>query len=46
MSPFINNPEEIASWLGREANEQIKVDWKPSERITATASYVEENQIN
>ncbi|MFA5316380.1 MAG: DEAD/DEAH box helicase, partial [Dehalococcoidales bacterium] len=40
MSPFIPNGDEIGSWLGKDRNAQIKVNWKPSERITAAASYV------
>ncbi len=39
LTPFLSNAEEIGNWLGKDNSNAIKVDWKPSERITAVVTY-------
>lgn len=39
LTPFIPNADVIATWLGDSADSAIKVDWRPSERITAAATW-------
>jgi hypothetical protein len=39
LTPFIPNADTIAAWLGDEADSAIKVSWRPSERVTAAASW-------
>jgi len=40
MSPFIPNAAQLGAWLGGDRTAPIKIQWKPSERITAAAFYV------
>lgn len=37
LTPFVPNGDQLARWLSDDANASIRVDWRPSERVTAAA---------
>ena len=37
LTPFVPNGDELASWLGGDADGLIQLTWRPSERISAAA---------
>lgn len=39
LTPFVPNAEQLAAWLGDGAESTIAVNWRPSERIAATAHW-------
>lgn len=39
LTPFVPNAEELGRWLGDESDATISVNWRPSERVAATASW-------
>lgn len=39
LTPFVPNSAELASWLDDGAETTISVDWRPSERVAATAHW-------
>lgn len=42
LSPFLPNSEDIAEWLGDDPDATVAVDWKPTELVTAAASWTRE----
>jgi len=38
LSPFTPNAEDLAAWLGDDPEAAVKVDWKPTEVVTAAAT--------
>lgn len=39
LSPFLPNARDLAEWLGDDPSATVSVDWKPTELITAGASW-------
>ena len=39
LTPFVPNGDELANWLGDDPEGRIEVSWRPSERVTAAASF-------
>jgi hypothetical protein len=40
LTPFVPNGSELAAWLGGDgADATISIDWRPTERLTATARW-------
>lgn len=40
LSPFVPNADELAGWLGDDPGASVRVDWKPTELVTAAAEWV------
>ncbi len=44
LTPFVPNADQLASWLSDDAHAAIRVNWRPSERVTA-AAYLEKPRL-
>ena len=40
LSPFLPNASDLAAWLGDDPEATVAVDWKPTELVTAGASWL------
>jgi hypothetical protein len=40
LSPFLPNASDLAGWLADDENATVRVDWKPTELVTAGAQWV------
>ena len=39
LTPFVPNAPQLAAWLGDEAEVSVGIDWRPSERVAAAATW-------
>ncbi|MGW4168979.1 DEAD/DEAH box helicase [Streptomyces chartreusis] len=39
LTPFVPNADDLGSWLGDSPDSTIAVNWRPSERVVATAHW-------